>query len=308
MKKQKVYGAGTQVTELYDGAVKISYDDANHSYVKALRFPDGTYTDWLPTNGITAPLDGENGLIPKPYLKAWASKLAVYASLAWAFRNPGMRDEVDQMLLDVEKGLDKDGNWAFTKKYNKWLSPLKGAFRKASDSGKDSGTWLHQAIEDFYNSDREKLPLTTPEVQPMWDCFRQMDNLYKPKTYATEFFVYSMMYGYSGQGDWKGEWTGKGDVILDWKTTNRNRSNPDGISVSYFFQLGGLAQAEFERTGYWVKDLGIVNLDKKGEAPIICWASDFGMSPMDCAKAYISFFNTFHLLQIWEYKFLKRDK
>ena len=38
----------------------------------------------------------------------------------------------------------------------------------------------------------------------------------------------------------------------------------------------------------------LANFDKKGGEPRVMWASDFGMSPQDCAKAYISCFNTFN--------------
>jgi hypothetical protein len=55
--------------------------------------------------------------------------------------------------------------------------------------------------------------------------------------------------------------------------------NQDGISVEYFFQLGGLAQAEFERTGEWVDDLFVANFSKEGGEPRVIFASEFGMSP-----------------------------
>ena len=94
--------------------------------------------------------------------------------------------------------------------------------------------------------------------------------------------------------------------IGDWKSTNRSAMNRDGISAEYFLQTGGLAQAEYERTGEWVEDIFIANFDKKGGEPRVVWASDFGVSPQDCARAYLSCFNTYHTLKDWEYKWSRR--
>ena len=141
----------------------------------------------------------------------------------------------------------------------------------------------------------------------MWQSFIEFDNYYKPKPDddGLEFIVYSLSFGYSGQGDFRGIMNGK-KVILDWKTTNRSYQNKEGITVDYFFQLGGLAYAEYERTGKWVDDLGAVNFPKEGGNFAIVWASDFGMSPQDCAKAYISCFNTYHMIETWDYKYSKK--
>lgn len=290
---------------LYGGDVKISFEEnkrtGTHSYVKALKFPDGTYTDWQPTHGITAPLE----MVPKPYLMPWASKLGVHAALEYAASRPHLADEILQCLQDIENELDKTDAWAFKKKYGKWLSPLKSAYRNASQEGKNMGTWLHGAVETWYNTDRGQEPILDPSVQPMWTCFREFDNYYKPKVEATEFFVYSKLFGYSGQGDMKGELNGK-QVIADWKTSNRSSYNKEGIEVTNFYQLGGLAQAQFEEFNEWVDDLVIVNIDKKGGEPAVVFASDFGMSVQDAAKAYIGVHNAYHTLRVWENKYSKK--
>lgn len=303
VKKQKVFAEGERTIELYDGDVRISYDDKNHSYVKALRFPDGSYTDWQPTHGITAPLK----LVPKEFLMPWAAKLSAYAALEWLVRNPAATGDVQTMLADVAAGVDKKDRWAFTKRHGKWLTPIKTAYRKSSQDGKDTGHWLHSAIEQFYNTNRGYKPsLTAGSVeQKLWKSFVEFDNFWKPTVDATEFFVYSKLFGYSGQGDMKGTMSGK-KVIGDWKTTNRSEWNADGIDIEYFLQLGGLSQAEYEATGEWPDDVFIANFDKEGNEPRVCWASDFGMSPLDAAKAYIAFHNCYHLLEWWDYKFAKK--
>ena len=44
----------------------------------------------------------------------------------------------------------------------------------------------------------------------------------------------------------------------------------------------------------------------KGGEPRVVWASEFGMSPQDCARAYVSCFNNYHMQETWDYKFKKR--
>lgn len=289
-------------------AVDIIFDETEHSYHVAHYMSDGTLTDYKPTHGITAPLE----TVPKPYLKQWAAKLAVEDLLQQMDDMPGIAEKITSGEFFADKKAMDDNErtadnkpvmsaYKFAKKYP-WFSKAKTAFKRASDDGKEAGTWIHSAIEKFYLSDRKDLPTLTPEVEFIWDSFTQFDNFFKPKPDELEFLVYSLKFGYSGTGDFRGWMNGK-SCIGDWKSTNRSRTNPDGISVEYFYQVGGLAQAEFERTGKWVDDLFIANFDKKGGEPRVIWASEIGMSPQDCAKAYISHFNTYHVQKWYEYKY-----
>ena len=294
-------------------SVDVVFDEVQHSYHVAHYLDDNTLSDYKPTHGITAPLD----TVPKPYLKQWAAKLATEATIValyglnWttedyeAFFINKKAMETNERYID-EKGKDKPvmSEYKFKKLYP-WFSTAKGAFKTSSDDGKEAGTWLHSAIEQYYKSDRKDLPKITPETEPIWDSFIQFDNFFKPTPVELEFLVYSLKFGFSGTGDFRGIMNNK-SCIGDWKSTNRNFSNPDGISVEYFYQVGGLAQAEFERTGTWVDDLFIANFDKKGGEPRVIWASEIGMSPQDCAKAYISHFNTYHVQKWWEYKYKVR--
>lgn len=299
--------------------VNVEYDDAAHSYVVAHKLADGHFSDFRPTHGATAPLV----VVPKPYLKAWAAKESTNATLRLLAEQPLICEKLPEFIEDLEANLSKakdpeTGKTLVTdyrlKKMYPWYAPLKKASDSSSDDGKEMGTWLHKAIEDYYNSDRKVLPVLTPAVEPMWQGFLMFDNYEKPSPDpvtdldpkgGVEFLIYSLMFGYSGQGDFRGRFRGK-NVILDWKTTNRSYSNPQGITIEYFFQMGGLAQAEFERTGVWVDDLGAVNFDKKGGDPQVVMASEFGMSPQDAARAYISCFNNYHMVETWDYKYKKR--
>lgn len=279
--------------------VRIDFDDKAHSYVVAHKLADGTFSDFKPTHGVTTPLI----VVPKAFIAPWAAKEACYATVRHLADNPALQEVLAELVNDLDNEMDKQQRWAFVKKYP-WLSKLKSAYRQKSKVGTDLGSWLHESIEIFYASNRKTLPIITPDCEGMWKSFTEFDNFFKPKPDkdGLEFFVYSLMFGYSGQGDFRGEINGK-YCILDWKTTSRSEWNKDGIDFEYFFQLGGLAQAEYERTGKWVDDVGIVNFDKKGSEPRLIFASEFGMSPQDCAKAYISCFNNYHTIKWWEQKY-----
>jgi hypothetical protein len=289
--------------------VCVEFDDTAHSYVVAHKLADGQFSDFRPTHGVTTPLD----VVPKPFLKPWAAKEAVLALLDYIDTHNDLIPSIPQFLKDVEDYESKARTpedkpvmsyYKFTRLYP-WYAKVKKACDVKSAEGKEIGTWAHKAIESFYSSDRKTVPILTPQSVPIWESFTQFDNYHKPKPEALEFFVYSLLFGYSGQGDFKGWMNGK-YCIGDWKTSNRTDWSPEGITIEYFFQVGGLAQAEYERTGKWVDDLFIANFDKKGEEPKVIWASDIGMSPQDAARAYISCFNNHHMYQAWDYRFSKR--
>lgn len=289
--------------------VEVLFDDVAHSYVVAHEMADGQFTDYRPTHGVTAPLV----VVPKLFLKKWAAKLCTNETLEYIANHPELVDKLPDFFQDLhdyenktlnEKGKAKVTYYRMNKNWP-WYRQLKAAPDRAATVGKELGTWLHESIENYYNSDRKTLPTITEDCQGMWDSFMMFDEFFHPQPEELEFIVYSLLYGYSGQGDFRGRINGK-YCILDWKSTNRSEWNPDGIDTDYFFQLGGLAQAEYERTGVWPDDLGIVNFDKKGEEPRVIFASEFGMSPQDAARAYISCFNNYHMIEAWDYKFKKR--
>jgi hypothetical protein len=289
--------------------VDVVFDEKAHTYVVAYQLADGSFSDYRPTHGITAPL----AVVPKPFLTPWGARLGVDALIEQFYNHPELVDSLPE-FYDDKKAMDENqrtednkpvmSSYRFKKKYP-WYGAAKGAYKDASTVGKELGTWLHKSIEDYLRSDRKQLPIVTPEVQGMWDSFMMFDNFFKPKYENLEFVVYSLIFGYSGQGDFKGWMSGR-HCIGDWKSTNRSDMNPDGISVEYFFQVGGLAQAEYERTGVWVDDLFIANLDKNGGEPRVIWASQFGMAPQDCARAYISCLNNYHTIKDWDYKFARK--
>lgn len=298
--------------------VEVLFDDVAHSYVVAHEMADRQYTDYRPTHGITAPLV----VVPKLFLKRWAAKLCTNKTLNYIADHPDLIEKLPDFLQDLQDYEDQTLNENGKKKVtyyrlNKnwpWYKELKAAPDAAATEGKELGTWLHESIEAYYLSDRKQLPTITAECQGMWDSFMMFDEFFAPRPdpvepdtgqTGLEYIVYSLMFGYSGQGDYRGMINGK-YCIGDWKSTNRSEFNADGIDTEYFFQVGGLAQAEYERTGKWVDDLFIANFDKKGGEPRVIFASEFGMSPQDAARAYVSCFNNYHMIEAWDYKFKKR--
>lgn len=285
--------------------VRVEFNEKQHSYWVAKQFKDGTWSESAPKHGVTTPL---SKTVDKPFIAPWVAKLSVHEVLRFAHDNPNIVDQVPQMFSDLDlldnEMVDESGRkvmsyYKFVHKYP-WLGKLKSTYKDASTEGKDLGSWIHTAIENFYNA--EALPVITAGTKGMWESFQMFNNLYKPSVDQVEFVVYSPSYDYSGKGDFRGSMNGK-TCIGDWKSTNRSKSNEDGVSFDNFFQLGGLAQAEFERTGEWVQDVFIANFDKKGEEPIVIWASDFGMATEDCAKAYIAHLMAYKTQTFWEYKF-----
>lgn len=291
--------------------VDVQFDETAHTYVVAHELSDGSFSDFRPTHGVTTPLK----VVPKDYLQTWAAKEAVLATLDRVNKNAHLIDDLEQFFIDLEA---KDNNlrteenkpvmsdYRFKKLYP-WYSGLSTAFKRKAKESMDVGTWIHSGIEQFYKTNRKQLPIITPATQDIWDTFIEFDNYYKPvpDKDGLEFLVYSLQFGFSGQGDFRGTMSGK-TCIGDWKSSNRSYQNKDGISVEYFFQVGGLAHAEHERTGKWVDDLFIANFDKKGDDARVIWASEFGASPKDCARAYISCFNTYHTIKEWDWKYGKR--
>ena len=288
--------------------VRIQFDEIGHSYVVSQRLFDDEWTDWRPTHGITTPL----AVVPHDFIKPWVAKEVSIAALVYARDHPQILEDLydlEQDTLDYthkvkdENGKTKMTYYRYNKKYP-YLKAIKKAPDTKSDESKELGTWLHAAIEEYYKSGRKTLPTNTAFTQGMWDSFIQFDNYFKPTPDpdGLEFFVYSLQHGYSGQGDFRGKLF-KGHVILDWKSTARSAQNPKGITVEYFYQLGGLALAEYERTGQWPDDVGIVNFSKDGEEPILVMASDVGFSVADCAKAYISCHNNYHMQTWYQSKF-----
>lgn len=292
--------------------VEVEFDEQEHSYVVKHLLFDDQWSDWRPTHGITTPL---SAVVPHDFIKPWVAKEVSIAALAYARDNPKILEDLYDLEADTEaysKGLVGDDGkklmtyYRYNKKYPFLKDIKKAPDNKANDS-KEVGTWLHSAIETYYKSGRKEQPINTDFTQGMWDSFLQFDNYYKPKVTKNdlEFLVYSLQFGYSGQGDIRCEMF-NGKMIGDWKSTNRSAQNKDGISYDYFYQLGGLAQAEYERTGEWPDDLFIANFNKEGDEPIVIFASDVGWSPKDLAKSYISCFNNYHTQQWDEMKFKRR--
>lgn len=288
-------------------AVRIEFGEKEHSYNVSHQFEDGTWTGFTPTHGVTTPL---TKTVDKPFLAPWIAKMtaqeAVQAMADYDL-DAQKAEEFIKDLFDLEnETLDARGRkvmtqYRFRGKYP-WFTEIKQAYKNASAAGKEAGTWLHKAVEEYHLSGRKTVPTLTPETEGMWNSFIKFDNLHKPKVEESEFIVYSRIYNYSGMGDVKGTMNGK-TFIGDYKTTNRSEFSKMGISYDNFYQLGGLAQAEFERTGEWPDDVCIINIDKGGEDPIVVWGSDWGMSPEELARRYIAHLVAYKCQVADEYKF-----
>lgn len=127
------------------------------------------------------------------------------------------------------------------------------------DKAAREGTQVHEGIEsllagnplnwvDEYGNARYNL-----QVWQMLLRFQDMYNVIKPKTLATEMFLYSDKYQYAGTTDYlcKVEVGDKPERwLLDWKSSNH-------ISPTYNLQLSAYAKALEEKEGIKVDRCGI---------------------------------------------------
>lgn len=287
------------------------FSGPGHNYQVSTMFEDGTWSEPVPTHGVTTPLDRT---VSKPFIKPWVAKVTSRVALE-TIKDMGLTvaelseflqklDDFENEVVDPATGRTKV-TYYHMKKHYPWYFEIKQAADRAAEDGKTAGTWLHENIQKFYESDRKHEPLLDPSTRGMWESFLKFDNMYKPKMGRSEFMVYSANFHYSGTADGEGVMSGK-KFICDYKSTNRSKQNPMGITYENFYQLGGLAQAEFERTGEWPDDVCIINISKEGDDPIVLWASDWGMSPKELARRYIAANLVPYKNQVAdEYKFMK---
>ncbi len=93
--------------------VKVEFDEIAHLYQVSHKLTDG-WTDPRPTHGITEPLK----VFPKPYLKAWAAKMATNATLDYFSEHPETVDKLPQFFQDLSDyenvTLDENGKNVMT--------------------------------------------------------------------------------------------------------------------------------------------------------------------------------------------------
>lgn len=178
----------------------------------------------------------------------------------------------------------------------KWLKkldriPTEQDYEKASkayliksDFGKDVGTEVHGAIENYLVND-----VTTSVSQDARKSFNAFLDWYtntNAKKIAVEQAVYSRSKGYCGKYDALLELDGK-KVLVDFKTTNispyalKKGKEWTGLYPEDFMQLGFYSKAYREADKNEIDDLMLINCTKDGKL-ITLTASEIGWSVEDC--------------------------
>lgn len=180
--------------------------------------------------------------LSKPGLALWP----MYEALDWLKKNP-----------DDFKGAEK-------------------AYTIKSDKGKDTGTIVHNAVENFLVAlqlaqaegkdagDFFQVDMGVPEATKAYNAFIGWAEQLKPKVLATEQIIYSKQFDYAGTYDCLLEIDGQ-VVLCDVKTTNISRTAPLGIYPEMFLQLGAYAAAHHEENPeQQIDDVMIIRVGKDG--------------------------------------------
>lgn len=214
-------------TLLYQGEVKIIFDETKHIYYKETVSPS------CAVDGVTSILKRLN----KPNLMPWGVKVTADYWMAAAQENPNF-DEVRAKKVYEES---------------------KRKHREKSEDAADYGKILHSWIEAYVNNEQPKIPTNAMLKK---GCEQLLDwlNAHNVKIKTAEKLVYSKKYNYCGTVDFLGEMTLNGStvkVIGDWKTSS-------GIWDEYKLQLAAYNGAIIEEFGVGATAAVIVRCGKDG--------------------------------------------
>lgn len=197
---------------LYGGTVTLvsNFDSKNHSYTV-----DGKIVD-----GVTTIL----GVLDKPFLTPWASKMAVmdlgyYERQIWTPKGYVEAPEVEQAeglarmnaILEHFKIMTADEFWAA-------LHNAKNAHMRKKQEAASIGTLVHTWIEGYIKGVKQELP-TIPKVRNGVDAFIKWVEQNNVVFQLSEKKVYSRKYKVAGTLDWTAIVNGI-STLGDIKTSN----------------------------------------------------------------------------------------
>lgn len=260
-----------QVFELYEGAVRLTYNDPDHKYLVSHKIGDR----WLEASPVTG-VSTYCGALSKDFLAPWAAKLAAeyYAANAKS-------GKTQAMLIDEAKKQHK----------------------LAADVGKRAGKLGHMYVEARLNDQKITMPSNPDDLKVIESVASAFDAFmadWKPEILEIEKVLYSRIHNFAGTTDFIANIDGK-LVIGDWKTTNTSRYNPDGIYATYFAQLGAYCICYEEMTGNKVDELYIVNLPKSGGEYKLKRLEDIGMTKTECIAYFLNLKQAYEINQKFEW-------
>ena len=238
---------------IYDETVDFRYNDGEHKYTVAKKV-DETFGPHVPVTGTTTIIS----VIAKPALMLWP-----------------MREAITHL-----KGLDK-------KPTEKDFIDAASAHRQKADAGTKAGKIGHALVEALLLGKKVKMPTdekTREQAESVQSAFEKWQADFEPTTIDTEKPFYSLTHNFAGTYDYLCEIDGK-LTMVDFKTTNTSRYNPDGIYAENFAQLGGYLIGAEEMDGYEVDASMVVNLPKDGADYKVKALADMRLTKTD-AKLY----------------------
>lgn len=255
--------------KVYDD-VELTFIEDTHKYLVSFKVGQ----DWTtpkPTTGVTT----YSGALSKDFLAPWAAKLAAEYCLA-------------------QKGTQSN---AVT------LDEAKKQFKYASEAGARAGKLGHAYVEAKLKGQKVALPTNPEALKVVESVASALDKFmadWEPKEISVESVLYSKTHDFAGTADLICIVNDK-LTILDWKTTNTSRYNPDGLYASYFAQLGGYCIAYEEMTGNKVQELWAVNLPKDGGEYKLRRLEDLGLSKTDCEMYFLTLKHAYEINQTFEW-------
>ena len=257
--------------ELYDKTVQLDFIGESHKYLVSHKVGE----KWLepkPTTGVTTYCNA----LSKDFIAPWAAKLAAEY---------------------VAENLSK-GNKTVV------IDEAKNQHKVMADVGKRAGKLGHAYVEAKLLGRSVTMPSDEADVkvvESVKTAYEAFMKDWEPEIVGVESVLYSKAHDYAGTADLVCKIKGK-LVILDWKTTNTSRYNPDGIYATYFAQLGAYCLAYEEMTGEKVDELWAVNLPKDGGEYKLRRLEDIGLTKADCQAYFLALKQAYEINQIFEWR------
>lgn len=249
-----------KTVKLYKGKVQLRFNEDSHRYDVSL--DDG---------------------------KTWAKKYGVTTIMSAVLAKPGLALWPMNMAVSHLKVQDPTTGWT-TEEWTALLETASKAHTVRSDKGKDTGTIVHKAIENYLTGEPFVDDLTPESAESFYGWLLWFEG----QEFALEDIecvLYSKKHDYCGTAD--AILMTKDKLILaDWKTNSPSRYAPKGVYPEMFIQLGAYAEAYTEETGNKLDDLMIGNAGKTGKFNAV-YASEVGLSVQDCIDAWLNVLSIF---------------
>lgn len=237
--------------DIYDDKIRFSFEDKGHKYTVSHKV-DEVWGTPVPVTGVTTVCS----VISKDALVQWSA------------------NEASAYFVNNLKTLDDLALIA---------SEAKNAHRKKADLGKAHGSVGHALVEKLLKGQPID-KILSDEARSVQTAFLKWQEDFKPEVLQNEYPFYSLTSNYAGTCDLIANINDK-LTLVDFKTTNRSRYNPDGIYAENFCQLGGYLIGLEEMLGLEFEEAMIVNLPKDGTEYAVRSLSDIGLTMTD-AKLY----------------------